>query len=89
MARTTAPYVGKKGTDRCRECSMKAEATVSGETSSGPASFRVCLSHTYRYVRANGVTVTPDPEANVALCACGHFVGHNGRAAHRCSAVAS
>lgn len=87
MARTTAPYVGHKGEDRCRECSMKAEATVSGEVASGETlTFRVCLGHTLRYIRTTGVTVTADPEANVALCDCGHFIGHGGKAAHRCSA---
>lgn len=86
MARSTAPIVGPKG-DRCAECSVKAEATVSGDTPSGPLTFRVCLSHTLRYLRTDGVTVTPDPEANVALCACNRFIGHGGRAAHACTAV--
>lgn len=87
MARTTAPYVGTKGADRCRECSTKAEATVSGESPSGELlTFRVCLGHTRRYLRTAGVSVAADPESNVALCDCGQFVGHAGRAAHRCSA---
>lgn len=88
MARTTAAYVGPKGADQCRECHTKAEATVSGMTpTGGPLSFRVCLSHTSRYLRTPGVEVVADPEANVALCTCNRFVGHAGRAAHRCSAV--
>lgn len=88
MARSTAPVVGPKG-DRCAECNTKAEATVSGTNvrTGAPVTFRVCLSHTYRYVRTDGVTVTPDPEANVALCACNRFIGHAGRAAHKCSAA--
>lgn len=85
MARTTAP-VAKNKNDRCHDCLTKAEATVTGIENG--FSIRVCLSHTLRYVQMpDKVTVVPDPEANVVLCACNRFVGHGGRAAHKCTAV--
>lgn len=89
MARTTAAHGRAAGADRCRECNTKAEATVTGPTPRGEVTFRVCLSHTLRYVKNDDVTVTADPEANVALCACKRFIGHGGRAAHNCAASAA
>jgi len=81
MARTTSPYVGAKAADRCHDCYNRAEATADN----GNITIRVCLSHTLAYQNIAGVTVTPDAAARVALCArCRTFVGHNGRAAHRC-----
>lgn len=81
MARTTAPTVGPKG-DRCHDCNQKAEATATR----GAITIRVCLHHTFRYISDPTIAVTADAAANVALCdGCRTFVGHAGRAAHRCN----
>lgn len=89
MARTTAKYLGPKGVDRCADCHTAAEATVTGtNVKTGEAvTLRVCLNHTLRYLINPKVTVVADEAANVALCACNRFIGHAGRAAHRCTAA--
>lgn len=64
-----------------------ARTTAPHGRAAGNDRCRECLSHTLAYLLTDGVTVTPDPEANVALCACNRFIGHGGRAAHACTAV--
>ena len=87
MARSTQ-VIARRGEESCRHCGDRPEVTVTGPTPAGELTIRTCAIHAGRYLRDDRLTVTPDPDRRLAVCACRRLIGHNGRAAHRCPAVA-
>jgi len=86
MARSTARTVGPKSTEKCSACNVRAEATVTN----GTTTLRVCAVHVENhlvYAEIRGLTITFDPESNLAICVnCRRVIGLGARAAHRCEA---
>lgn len=84
MARSTAPNVGAKATNRCHDCHTRAEVTVTN----GTVTIRACAVHADSYglmADRQGLTLTVDADSSIAKCdRCPRFIGNNGRAAHRC-----